>query len=170
MELNTILVTVEIPKGSRNKYEFDEELGLFKLDRMLFSSVHYPADYGFVREAWGEDGDPLDAMVIAGEPTFTGCVIEAKPLGLFKMRDEAGIDHKILSVPVSDPQWSWMQTLDDVPKHLLLEIEHFFSIYKDLEQKKVATEGWQSREDALKVIEAAQKAFLDRSARDVKKT
>ncbi len=164
MEPPTILVTVEIPKGSRNKYEFDEELGLFKLDRMLFSSVHYPADYGFVRGAWGEDDDPLDAMVIAGEPTFTGCVIEAKPLGLFKMRDEAGVDQKILCVPVSDPQWNWMQTLEDVPKHLLLEIQHFFSIYKDLEQKKVVVEGWRDREEALRVIEAARAAFAERES------
>ena len=161
MSSTPILVTVEIPKGSRNKYEFDEELGLFRLDRMLFSSVHYPADYGFVRDTMGEDADPLDAMVIVGEPTFTGCVIAAKPVGVFKMRDEKGLDHKILCVPVSDPQWNWVEKLEDVPGHLLLEIEHFFSIYKDLEMKKVGIEGWEGLSSALRVIDEAQRRFRE---------
>jgi inorganic pyrophosphatase len=155
----SILVTVEIPKGSRNKYEFDEELGLFKLDRMLFSSVHYPADYGFVRDTLAEDADPLDVMVLVGEPTFTGCVIEAKPVGVFKMRDEKGLDYKILSVPIGDPQWSWVERLEDVPGHLLLEIEHFFSMYKDLEKKKVGIDGWEGLPEALRVIAEAQQRF-----------
>jgi inorganic pyrophosphatase len=165
VDLITMTVIVEIPKGSRNKYEFDERLGLFKLDRMLFSSVHYPAEYGFVRETLGDDGDPLDALVIAGEPTFTGCAIEAKPLGLFQMRDEKGLDDKILSVPVQDPQWNWMETLDDVPQNLLAEIQHFFSIYKDLEDKGVTVEGWQDRAAAVRVIEAAKRAFREAEAK-----
>ncbi len=163
MDPDTLLVTVEIPKGSRNKYEFDPELGLFRLDRMLFSSVHYPVEYGFVRESLAEDGDPLDAMVITGEPTFTGCVIETKPLGLFEMRDEKGLDHKVLSVPLRDPQWNWMKKLDDVPRSLLKEIEHFFSIYKDLEGGSVTVQGWEDQAAATKVIEAARKAFRERS-------
>jgi inorganic pyrophosphatase len=160
--MDIVQVIVEIPKGSRNKYEWDEELGMFKLDRMLFSSVHYPAEYGFIREAWGDDGDPLDALVISGEPTFSGCVIEAKPLGLFQMRDEAGVDSKVLCVPFKDPQWNWMNELEDVPKNLLQEIEHFFAIYTELEGKKVELKGWHGRKAGLKEIEAARKRFAER--------
>jgi inorganic pyrophosphatase len=162
MERRSIQVTVEIPKGSRNKYELDHETGRFKLDRMLFSSVHYPSDYGFIEEAWGEDGDPLDAMVIVGEPTFTGCLIEAKPIGLFKMWDEKGLDHKVLCVPVRDPQWNWLNDLGDVPEHLLDEIEHFFSIYKDLEMKKTRVKGWEDAEAAWVVIDQAVERFRER--------
>jgi inorganic pyrophosphatase len=163
VDTGSILVTVEIPKGSRNKYEFDEKRGRFKLDRMLFSSVHYPAEYGFVEETHAEDGDALDAMVIVGEPTFTGCLIEAKPVGLFKMWDEKGLDHKILCVPVHDPQWNWLHKLSDVPEHLLDEIEHFFSIYKDLEMKKTRVKGWEDADAAWVVIERAREAFAARS-------
>jgi inorganic pyrophosphatase len=158
MNVESILVTVEIPKGSRNKYEFDETTGRFKLDRMLFSSVHYPADYGFIEEALGEDGDPLDAMVLVGEPTFTGCLIASKPVGLFKMWDEKGLDHKVLCVPVNDPQWNWVGRIEDVPEHLLDEIEHFFSIYKDLEMKKTRVRGWAGAEAAWEVIRKAREA------------
>ena len=162
MTEESILVVVEIPKGSRNKYEYDDELGCFKLDRMLFSSVHYPSDYGFVRDTYAEDGDPLDAMVIVGEATFTGCIIEAKPIGLFNMWDEKGLDHKVLCVPVSDPQWNWLDDIGDVPKHLLLEIEHFYSIYKDLEMKKTRVEGWDDAARAWKVIASAREAYAAR--------
>lgn len=164
MTTESILVVVEIPKGSRNKYEFDEALQAFKLDRMLFSSVHYPSDYGFVRDTHAEDGDPLDAMVIVGEATFTGCIIEAKPIGLFKMWDEKGLDHKVLCVPVSDPQWNWLDDIGDVPEHLLLEIEHFYAIYKDLEMKKTRVAGWEDAATAWKVIVAAREAYAARTA------
>lgn len=164
MDRSSVLVTVEIPKGSRNKYELDQVTGRFKLDRMLFSSVHYPAEYGFIEEAWGEDGDPLDAMVIVGEPTFTGCLIEAKPIGLFKMWDEKGLDHKILCVPVNDPQWNWLNDIADVPEHLLDEIEHFFSIYKDLEMKKTRVKGWEDARAAWAVIEEAGRRHRERFA------
>lgn len=156
---NKILVVVEIPKGSRNKYEFDRKLGRFKLDRMLFSSVHYPNDYGFVLDTLAEDGDPLDAMVMVGEATYPGIVIEAEPVGLFKMVDEKGIDWKILCVPVHDPQWNWVNDLSDVPPHLLKEIEHFFDVYKDLEEKKTAVEGWANKESAIKVIREARERY-----------
>ncbi|MHB8868497.1 MAG: inorganic diphosphatase [Thermoleophilia bacterium] len=162
MASESILVVVEIPKGSRNKYEYDAELECFKLDRMLFSSVHYPSDYGFVRNTHAEDGDPLDAMVIVGEATFTGCVIEAKPIGLFKMWDEKGLDHKVLCVPVSDPQWNWLDDIGDVPEHLLLEIEHFFAIYKDLEMKKTRVAGWKDAGTAWEVIVSAREAYAER--------
>ncbi len=162
MAERTIQVTVEIPKGSRNKYELDHETGRFKLDRMLFSSVHYPSDYGFIEETWGEDGDPLDAMVLVGESTFTGCLIEAKPVGLFLMFDEKGPDQKVLSVPISDPQWNWVNRLDQLPSRLLDEIEHFFMVYKDLEMKKTKTRGFQGVAEAWVCIEEARVRFQER--------
>ena len=127
---------IEIPKGSRNKYEYDQATKAIKFDRMLFSSVHYPSDYGFIPETLAEDGDPLDVLVLVTEPTFPGCMIESRPIGLFKMFDEKGVDNKILCVPVKDPLWNHIHTLNDVAPHLLKEIEHFFKIYKDLEDKK----------------------------------
>jgi inorganic pyrophosphatase len=145
-------VIVEIPKGSRNKYEWDEERGAFRLDRMLFSSVHYPADYGFIVDTLGEDGDAVDALVMVGEATFPGCHINVKPIGLFKMWDEKGLDHKVLCVPVGDPNWSWVEKVEDLPEHLLLEIEHFFAIYKDLEMKKTRVGGWEGVKTAQRVI------------------
>jgi len=148
----TVTVMIEIPKGSRNKYEFDKQRKLLKFDRMLFSAVHYPSDYGFILDTLALDGDALDALVLVWEPTFPGCIIEAIPVGLFKMWDEKGPDEKILCVPVSDPFWNYIETLSDVPPHLLKEIEHFFSIYKELEHKKTGAEGWKSRESAIKVI------------------
>jgi len=159
MEVEQILVIVEIPKGGRNKYEYDEGLGRFRLDRMLFSSVHYPSDYGYVEGTLAEDGDALDAMVVVGEATFPGCAIWAKPVGLFKMWDEKGLDHKVLCVPVGDPQWNWVEDVADVPEHLLLEIEHFFSIYKDLEMKKTRVAGWEEAARAWEVIEESQEAY-----------
>lgn len=152
-------VIIEIPKGSRNKYEFDKERKVFKLDRMLFSSMHYPSDYGFIPETLAEDGDPLDALVLLGEPTFPGCLIEVRPIGLFKMRDEKGVDHKILCVPVNDPQWNHIYSLKDVPPHLLVEIEHFFDVYKELEKKKTAVEGWEDVDSAVEIIEEAVERF-----------
>ena len=148
----TVTVMIEIPKGSRNKYEFDKQRKLLKFDRMLFSAVHYPSDYGFILDTLALDGDALDALVLVWEPTFPGCIIEAIPVGLFKMWDEKGPDEKILCVPVSDPFWNYIENLSDVPPHLLKEIEHFFSIYKELEHKKTGAEGWKSRESAIKVI------------------
>src|ERR687883_502811 len=151
-----LLCFVEIPKGSRNKYEYDEEIGAIMLDRFLFSSMVYPTDYGFIPDTLGEDGDALDAMVCVSEPTFPGCMIEVKPIALFRMEDDKGIDDKVLCVPLTDPAWNTLETLDDVPNQLRDEIAHFFSVYKDLEQKKVTVDGWYSREDALAEIEAAR--------------
>ncbi len=149
-------VIIEIPKGSRNKYEYDHESDSIKLDRFLFSSVVYPTDYGFIPDTLGQDGDPLDVMCCVSEPTFPGCVIEAKPIALFRMEDDKGIDDKVLCVPLTDPGWNTLETLDDMPDQLRDEIQHFFSIYKDLEQKKVTVDGWYSREDAWKEIEASR--------------
>ena len=152
-----IPVLIEIPKGSRNKYEYDKEKNVIKFDRMLFSSVQYPTDYGFIPDTLALDGDPLDALVLVWEPTFPGCLIETKPVAVFKMRDEKGDDEKILCVPLSDPQWNHLNSLKDVPPHLIREIEHFFSIYKDLEGKPVEIIGWEDREVAESVITECQK-------------
>jgi inorganic pyrophosphatase len=156
MEDGTLTCFVEIPKGSRNKYEYDIKSGVIKLDRFLFSSMVYPTDYGFIPDTLALDGDPLDAMVCVSEATFPGCVIPVKPIALFKMEDDKGIDDKILCVPLDDPAWNTLDTLDDLPTQLRDEIEHFFSVYKDLEQKKVRVDGWYPREDALVEIEQAR--------------
>ncbi len=152
-------VLVEIPMGSRNKYELDHATGRFKLDRMLFSAVHYPGDYGFAVDTWAEDDDPLDAIVILGEPTFPGCIIDARVVGIFWMRDEKGPDAKLITVPDSDPRWSHIRQLHDVPDHLLDEIAHFFSIYKELEHKPVTVEGFGGREDGLKELAEARRRY-----------
>jgi inorganic pyrophosphatase len=150
-----VLVIVEIPKGSRNKYEMDHVTGRIRLDRTLFASVHYPTDYGFIDGTLGEDGDPLDALVLVAEPTFPGCEVQARPVAVFRMRDDKGIDHKVLCVPVSDPLWSAIESLDQVPPHLLVEIEHFFNVYKTLEGKETFTEGWDDESSAQKVVAEA---------------
>ena len=158
-EQMTVTVMIEIPKGSRNKYEYDKDKKVLRFDRMLFSAVHYPSDYGFIPDTLAQDGDPLDALVLVWEPTFPGCLIEAMPVGLFKMWDEKGPDEKILCVPVSDPLWNYIKSLADVPPHLLKEIEHFFTVYKDLEQKKTGVEGWEDRESAIKVIRESEERY-----------
>lgn len=153
--MDQILVMVEIPKGSRNKYEYNQTNGHIYLDRMLFSAVHYPADYGFIPETLAEDDDPLDALVIVGEATFPGCLIYARPVGVFDMWDEKGPDKKILCVPIKDPQWNWVEDLTDVPSHILREITHFFQIYKDLEHKKTKVGSWHCKQTASKIITEA---------------
>ena len=154
---------VEIPKGSRNKYEYDEELRAIKLDRLLYSSIVYPTDYGYFPDTLGQDGDALDGMVCVTEATFPGCVIEVKPIALFRMSDEEGIDDKVLCVPVSDPTWNKLEKLDDLPKQMTQEITHFFSVYKDLEQKTVEVDGWYSREDAEQEVEEARRRYREQS-------
>jgi len=156
---DTIRVIVEIPKGSRNKYEMDHETGRIRLDRTLYASVHYPADYGFIDGTLGEDTDPLDALVLVSEPTFPGCVIDVRPVGVFKMRDDMGVDHKVLCVPVTDPLWRTIETLKDVPPHLLDEIEHFFNVYKTLEKKETVTDGWEDADTAREIVQQAFARF-----------
>jgi inorganic pyrophosphatase len=152
---------VEIPKGSRNKYEFDPELGAIKLDRFLFSSVVFPTDYGFIQQTVGEDRDPLDAMVCVSEPTFPGCVIPVEAVAVFRMTDDKGRDDKVLCVPHEDPNWSFMRELDDLPDPMRGEIEHFFSLYKEREGKEVAVDGWYGRDRALEIVEAAQSRWRE---------
>jgi inorganic pyrophosphatase len=152
-----VVVFVEIPSGSRNKYEFDPELGAIVLDRRLFSSMSYPGDYGFIEGTLGGDGDPLDALVLVGDPTFPGCRIRARPVGVFYMTDEKGPDEKIICASSHDPTWMRVHDLEDFHPEHLAEIEHFFQVYKDLEKKKTATSGYGSAAEALEVIEAARR-------------
>jgi inorganic pyrophosphatase len=152
-----IEVVVEIPKGTRNKYECDED-GVIWLDRMLFTSTRYPEDYGYVPGTLAEDGDPVDAMVILDEPTFPGCHIHARPIGVFRMHDEEGVDAKVLCVLASDRRWDHVLELDDLPEHQLTEIAHFFEIYKDLEPgKHTAPGGWAHRSAAEAEIETGRR-------------
>jgi inorganic pyrophosphatase len=130
-----------------------------RYDRMIFSSMMYPADYGFIPETLALDGDPLDVLVLVTEPTFPGCVMEVKPIGVFHMADEKGPDEKVICVPVSDPVWNKLEDLSDVNSHLLKEIEHFFKVYKDLEQKKVDVEGWGDVVEAKEIIEQCVDRF-----------
>lgn len=129
-------VTIEIPKGQRNKYEVDHESGRVRLDRYLYTPMAYPADYGFIEDTLGEDGDPLDAMVLLPQSVFPGVIVESRPVGMFKMVDEAGGDDKVLCVPAGDPRWDHIQDIGDVPDHELESIKHFFMHYKDLEPGK----------------------------------
>ena len=149
-----ITVVVEIPKGSRNKYEIDHHSGEIWLDRHLFTATQYPADYGFVPETLAEDGDPVDVLVLLDEPTFPGCRIRVRPVGVCWMRDEAGPDAKVLAVPDGDPRWTGITDLGDIPEHRLAEIRHFFEVYKALEpHKDTEVRDWQGAEAAAAVIE-----------------
>jgi inorganic pyrophosphatase len=149
-------VTIEIPKGHRNKYEVDHETGRIRLDRLLFTAMSYPADYGYVEDSLGEDGDPLDALVLLQEPTFPGCVVRARPIGMFHMRDEAGGDDKILCVPAGDPRQAHITELDQISEFDRLEIQHFFETYKDLEPgKSVEGAHWAGRDEAEQCITEA---------------
>ena len=154
--MSDVVVFVEVPSGSRNKYELDEELGAVVLDRRLFTSMAYPADYGFIEGTLGEDGDPLDALVLVGEPTFPGCRIRARVVAVFHMTDEKGPDEKIICVPHRDPAWMRVADVHDIPPELRNEIEHFFQVYKDLEEKETKTSGFGNRVEALEVLEAAR--------------
>ncbi len=142
-------VVIEIPKGSRNKYEIDHESGKIYLDRMLFTSTAYPEDYGYIENTLGLDGDPLDALVILQVPTFPGCHIKVRAIGMFRMTDEAGGDDKVLCVPTHDPRMTHLEDINDVSEFDRLEIQHFFEVYKDLEPgKSVEGANWVGREDA----------------------
>jgi inorganic pyrophosphatase len=143
---------VEIPRGSRNKYEFDPESGAIRLDRVLFSSVHYPGDYGFIPGTGADDGDPLDVLILVEEPTFPGCRVRVRPIGVLIMHDEKGTDEKILGVPVADPRFAKTADLADLPQHWLAEVENFFETYKALEGERVITEGWKGAEEARRVL------------------
>jgi inorganic pyrophosphatase len=159
--VETVLAFVEITRGSRNKYEYDHANGRFRLDRVLYSSVHYPTEYGFIPDTLGEDGDPLDILVVVQEPTFPGCLIEARPLGGLDMRDEKGSDFKVLAVPVGDPRYAHLGTLAELGDHWLREIETFFATYKLLEKKTTEVLGWHSEAEARQVIAECRARFRD---------
>jgi inorganic pyrophosphatase len=155
-------VLIEIPRGSRNKYEVDHVSGRIRLDRTLFTSTVYPADYGFVPDTLGEDGDPLDALVLVLEPTFPGCVIRSRPIGMFRMTDEKGRDDKVLCVPAGDPRQEHLRDIHHLPEFDRLEIQHFFLIYKELEPGKgVAGDSWAGRADAEAEVEASRRRLRD---------
>jgi len=155
-------VVVEIPKGQRNKYEMDHESGRIRLDRMLFTSTRYPADYGYIEHTLAEDGDPLDALVVLEEPTFPGCLIRCRAIGMFRMRDEKGRDDKVLCVPATDPRVAHLRDIGDVPEFDQLEIQHFFQVYKALEPgKEVEAARWVGKAEAEDEIEACRKRLAE---------
>jgi inorganic pyrophosphatase len=153
---------VEIPKNSGNKYEYDPACGVFRLDRPLYSPMHYPGDYGFIPGTIAEDGDPLDILALVEEPSFPGCLIEVRPVGVLNMLDQNAPDQKVLSIPNRSPRFEEIRTIDQVPHHVRREIEHFFGIYKELEGKRTEMHGWQSAEEAHRAIERSRARYLGR--------
>ena len=153
-------VVIEIPKGSRNKYEYDHERHVMRLDRRLFTATTYPADYGFIPDTLGEDGDPLDALVLLDDPTFPGCWVSARPVGVFWMEDEKGPDAKIICVPFGDPRWDIVADIADVPEMMRAEIKHFFDVYKTLEPDKHSdTRGYEGTVAAWAEIQEARARY-----------
>ncbi len=148
-------VVIEIPQGSQNKYEVDHETGRVRLDRVLYSPMHYPAEYGFIEHTLGEDGDPLDVLVLSTFPTFPGCIVSARIIGMLEMADEKGVDTKLLGVAADDPRYHHVHTLEDVNPHVLKEIPHFFQTYKQLEHKEVTIGGWKGEAEALQILQEA---------------
>lgn len=161
-----INIVIEIPMGSRNKYEVDHETGILYLDRVIYSPFHYPTDYGFIPQTWCEDGDPLDAMVLSHNPVVPLCIVKARPIGLFKMRDERGVDEKVLCAPCDDPRFSKVKNINDLPEHLLKEIAHFFEHYKELEKGKFSEViGWFGSKEAKECIKNAMKLYKEKFRR-----
>jgi inorganic pyrophosphatase len=161
-----INVVIEIPKGSHNKYEFDEKFGVFKLDRVLYSPFHYPFDYGFIPQTRSEDGDHLDALVIGSDPVFPGCLVEARPIGMLHMIDSGEPDAKILAVQVKNPRFEKIKDIADIEAsnpHLLKEVAHFFKTYKDLQGKSVDIQGWKGLAEAKVEIKKAAEAYKKES-------
>jgi inorganic pyrophosphatase len=154
-----VRMIVEIPKNSGNKYEYDPESRTFRLDRPLHSPMHYPAEYGFIPGTIAEDGDPLDVLCLIEHPTFIGCLIEVRPIGVLDLMDQTTIDHKIVAVAVKDPRHARVQTIQDLPPHIIREFEHFFTIYKELENKVVETRGWRTVENAFNLIDTSRRRY-----------
>ncbi|MEX2502257.1 MAG: inorganic diphosphatase [Trueperaceae bacterium] len=157
-----VTCVIEVPRNSTNKYEYDPELGIFTLDRVLYSPMHYPGDYGFVPSTHAEDGDPVDVLVLTNFPTFPGTVLRARPLGFLEMADEKGRDQKVLAVPVDDPRYDNNRHISSISPHRLREIEHFFTIYKELEGKETQVEDWRGVEETHAMIRTAHDAYLER--------
>ncbi len=165
----TFDVLIEIPKGSRNKYEYDFTLNKIRFDRTLFSSMMYPGDYGFVPETLALDQDPLDVLVLTTEPAYPMVVMKVRPIGVFHMTDEKGPDEKLICVPLNDPIWSLKGDISDLNPHRLKEIEHFFQVYKDLEEKKVDTGGWGNAEEAREIYRNCVQRYEDSEYKTIRK-
>lgn len=161
---DVVYTIVEIPKGSRNKYEYNKEFGVIKLDRVLYSSLYYPGDYGLIPRTFYDDGDPLDILVMVNEPTFPGCIIEARPIGVFRMLDRGVADDKILAVPARDPLFQDYHDITDIPKHFLAEVAHFFEVYKDLEGSRTKPMGWENAAAGKAEIMRSIQLYQDRFA------
>ena len=160
--IDSLVAVIEIPGGSRNKYEIDKDTGAIFLDRTLFTATRYPADYGYIENTLGLDGDPLDALVLLQEPTFPGCLIRCRAIGMFRMTDEAGGDDKLLCVPASDPRVEHLRDIHHVSEFDRLEIQHFFEVYKDLEPgKSVEGADWVGRAEAEAEVEKSYKRFKE---------
>ncbi len=156
-----VRMIVEIPMGSANKYEYDDEFGLFRLDRSLYASVHYPGDYGFIPGTLAEDHDPLDILVLISNPSITGCMMMVRPVGILNMIDSSERDQKILAVPTRNPRFEQIHTIDQVFPHTRREIEHFFTIYKELEGKRTVMEGWGGPKEARKAILESRQSYME---------
>lgn len=154
-------IVVEIGKNSSNKYEYDPHLRLFRLDRALYSPMHFPGDYGFIPGTIAEDDEPMDVLVLAEQPSFPGCLIRVRPIGMLDMLDESTYDHKILAVPERSPRYEQIQSLEHVPPQVLTEVQHFFEIYKELEGKAAAMKGWQNLDSARAAIQESRRRYLD---------
>jgi len=163
-----VRMVVEIPKLSGNKYEYDPELKVFKVSRALYSAMYYPGDYGFVPGTIAEDNEPLDVLTLVPSPSFPGCLYEVRPLGVLDLIDEGECDHKILAVPEREPRSASIVDLDGVDKHRLREIEHFFLIYKELEEKQTRIQGWRNAEAAREVIVSSRQRFLEKARAEIK--
>lgn len=159
---DTVEALIEIPRGSRNKYEVDKQTGVIRLDRVLYSSVHYPTDYGYILDTHADDGDPLDILVLVEEPTFPGCHVTARPIGVLRMRDDKGLDDKIIAVPAGDPRFAHVSEFANISDHWQREIEFFFRTYKVLEERETDIRGWGDRDVAWSVIEEARALYRSR--------
>ena len=159
-EVNAV---IEIPRGQTNKYEYDKQLHVFRLDRNLYSPVHYPGDYGFIPSTLSPDGDPLDVLVLVDAPSFTGCVMVVRPIGVLKMIDQGSEDEKILAVGLNNPIYKSINDYSELYPHLLLEIEHFFSVYKELEAKQTRIKGWEDAGSARKIVSESQERYREKN-------
>ncbi|MDX1992306.1 MAG: inorganic diphosphatase [bacterium] len=157
-----VYAVVEVPKGSRNKYEYSKRAGVIKLDRVLYSPLHYPGDYGFIPQTFFDDGDPMDILVMMNEATFPGCVIEARPVGILKMIDKGELDYKVLAVPATDPNFDEYHDLSDLPTHFPKEMQHFFSVYKQLQGTESRNDGWADAAEAKKYIAQSMNLYREK--------
>jgi inorganic pyrophosphatase len=164
-----VRMIVEIPMNCKNKYEYDGDLDLFRLDRALYSPMHYPGDYGFVPGTLAEDGDPLDVLTMVQEPSFTGCVMTVRPVGVLNMTDNAQGDQKILAVPVKNPRYDEIHTIDQIFPHVRREMEHFFEIYKELQGVRIVSQGWGGPMDARRFISESRQRYLDKKIEEAAK-